>query len=167
MTLGKVTGAPRDLKVSEELTLTLYPLRSLHWGVIEEWMRSSIIVSAKEVIKGDNALTQTSKEAIMKTAHKTATQVALMSCFGIGTEDESTNALLRSFEGMLRVIHQAVRTSSAKDSTPLYTLIELDEKIGANLKMLADVFLEVISVSFPDVSEKDKAELEKNLKNTE
>jgi len=164
MSLSKVTGAPREYRVNEELSLTLYPLRSLHWGVIEEWIRSKIIGSAKDVIKDDNTLTQNSRDSIMKTAHQVAAQINLMTCFGIGKEDEPTKSILGSFEGMLRVIHQAVRTSPAQDSIPSYKLQELDVIVGSDIMMLSNIFLEVISISFPDT--KSKGVLEKNLMST-
>ena len=148
MGISENTSAPVTCEIGDK-TYRLYPLRALDWGVIERWMRSTVIASSKAAIVGDNDLRQSDKEAIMKAANKTAAQISLMSCFGVGTgPEETTYAFLYSFEGMLHVVHQALRDSSAKDAKNVFTIEELDEMVGGDFEKLSDLFTEAISISF-------------------
>ncbi len=145
--LTKMTAVPKEVEVGSQKEM-LYPLRFMEWGCLEQWMRSTIIDAAKATIKDADR-----KEAIivMRSANHAAAKISVMQCLRAGLDLDDTGSYLRSFEGMLRTLQLALRTSSAKDAKSKYTLSELDERLAGDITQLNLLFLDVMEASFPSV----------------
>lgn len=153
MDAATATGAPVERDVNGE-TVLFFPLRFLEWGRLEQWMRDQVISAAKNSIRGDTELTRDDKMAIMMSAHKSAMQLSLMSCFKSAaakkTQDEALDAAayLESFEGMLRVCWLSARGTGV-DEGPRFALAEFDKKLNQNLSLLTELYVDVLELSLP------------------
>jgi len=149
--LAKATAAPEEFNCNGQ-AVKLHPLRFLDWGKIEQWMRTQIINAAKETLKEDPQLHQAERHEVMRSAHQEAARISISSCFmgkKTGDIDEQTIAFLRTFEGMLRVVHLALRDAPGKAGKPIYSLAEVDEMLCQNFDMLGEMFSKVFDLSFP------------------
>jgi len=161
--LAKATAAPEEFDCHSQ-AVELHPLRFLDWGKIEQWMRSQIINAAAETLRGDPSLPQTERGEVMRSAHQEAAKISISSCFmgsKKGNVEEQTFAFLRTFEGMLRVVHLSLRDVPGKAGKPLYTLAEVDEMLRQDIDVLGEMFSRVFDLSFPTETE-DKEGAEKN-----
>lgn len=181
--LVKQSAAPAEFSLHGK-ALLLYPLRNMDWGRIEQWMRTQIINAAKEAIAEVD--TFGTKQFILKTAHQEAAKISIASCFlssaarrkmtkpptepsneqtdepiiaqpkSLEEIEEQPLAFLHTFEGMLRIVHLALRDGPGRNGRPKYELLELDEIIGQDFVALSEMYGVVFSLSFPDEAGKAK-----------
>ncbi len=161
--IGNLTAAPATITLdgAEE---NLYPLRFIEWGILERWMRKQIMLTAKDAIEG---LPDATVMLMLESAHKVASGVNVLASIRGG---EGAMASLRSFEGMLRVLHLSLRIDGSKTSKLKFTYEELDEKIKGGLTFLSECFATILDISFPEIfganeEKEEKGEGEENSKN--
>lgn len=71
--------------------------------------------------------------------------------------EEQPLAFLHTFEGMLRIVHLALRDGPGRNGRPKYELFELDEIIGQDFVALSEMYGVVFSLSFPSDEEGEPA----------
>jgi hypothetical protein len=153
----------------------MYGLRFTDWGNLEQWMRSKIITAAVEAIKVSSDLPQDLRQDLLDSAHDESTKISVGSCFMgkssvvkegdkvVITGSGRTAAFLRTFEGMLRTVHLSARDGPGKDGKPLFKLGEIEELIGNDHDLLAELFEAAFELSFP--SKDDSGEVKEDSKN--
>lgn len=148
--LTKKTAAPSEVTLAGQREC-IYPLRFMEWGQIEQWMRAQVISAAKLSMRGDPNLTEIERQEILAVAFKEARQLSLGRCF-VEAKTDGIKAVpfLDTFEGMVRVIHLAIREGEGAMQKPKYTLAEINDKLQTNHTVLQDIFGQVMDLSFAD-----------------
>ena len=154
--LSKAANAPVDFNC-HRTNLKLFGLRLMDWGVIEQWMRSQIVAAAVQVIKDSPDLSPDLRGDILRAAHAESTKVSVGQCFlssGQVTEDiGKTMAYLRTFEGMMRVVHLSMRDEAGEKGKPLHKLEHVGELFQNDNNTLIEAFGIVVDISFPTVED--------------
>ena len=158
--IAKLTAAPSTINL-DGVEEQLFPLRFMEWGVLERWMRKQILLTAKESIEG---MPDHTAMLILQSAHQVAAGVNVLASIRGG--EGGGLASLRSFEGMLRILHLSLRTDGSKTGRPKFTYEELDEKIKGGLTFLSECFATILDISFPEIfGAKKEEESEEDSKN--
>ena len=146
--LAKVSGSPVEFDLKGE-PLLLYPMRFLDWGRVEQWMRGRVIAAGKEATadcKGTIEAVET-----IRTSYWVANRISIMQCFSNGLSNDPENqavAFLSTAEGMLRTIHISLRDK-------VVSLEQLQEKIGGDIGLLAEMFAIIMKLSFVDENDEN------------
>lgn len=158
--LSKVTNAPVNMDCNGQ-NVMIYGLRFTDWGNLEQWMRSRVITAAIEALQNTPNISISLKQDVMDSAYEESTKISIGSCFmgksSVVKEGDKitvigsgrTAAFLRTFEGMLRVVHLSMRDGPGKGSKQIFTLDEVESLIGENHELLADLFETAFELSFP------------------
>lgn len=169
-TLSKIANSPVDFDC-HGTNLKLYGLRLMDWGGIEQWMRSRLVDSAVQVIESRPSMDQDLRIDVLQAAHAEGTKISIGQCFLTkqqAKEDISrTMAFLRTFEGMLRVVHPALRDKPGEDGIPLFKLEHVSDLFQNNTNLLVDAFGTVVDHSFPTEEAGEVKDEAKNQTETE
>lgn len=148
-TLADVSAAPVELEILGR-TIFVHPLRLRDWGYLDRYLREEIVRAARAA-SGDAAPAEYA--AIMKAAFQAVKGVAFDS-------EEGAAGMLASIGGMLRVVWLSLRQSDnewlAGNSKAGVEMVDVEEFLGSNLAVLAQVAVKAIGLSFPqELSDED------------
>ena len=166
-TLSKAVNSPVDFDC-HGTNLQLYGLRLMDWGDIEQWMRSRLVDSAVQVIESRPSIDQDLRVDILQAAHAEGTRISIGQCFLTKQQSKEdigrTMAFLRTFEGMLRVVHLALRDKPGEDGSPLFALKHVGDLFQNDTDSLISAFGTVVDHSFP--TEDETGEVKDETKNS-
>lgn len=151
-TLSKIANSPVDFDC-HGTNLKLYGLRLMDWGDVEQWMRSQLVDSAVQVIESRPSMDQDLRLDILQAAHAEGTKISIGQCFltrqQVKEDIGKTMAFLRTFTGMLRVVHLALRDEPGENGKPLFKLKHVGDLFQNDTNALIEAFGAVVDHSFP------------------